>query len=300
MLPNFIVAGVAKGGTTSLYYYLSQHPEIEIPRKETFFFAQNFFENMPSDGLPYFRQKSRIFFDEKKYNKLYVKCNNKAVGEVSTCYCYFHKDSIPLIKEKLGDIKIIFILRNPVERAFSAYKHFFLRHRCEPLSFNEAIRQEKIRMQKHWDFMWYYTDMGFYAEAIKQFKKNFSNVKIFLAEELANKPQWVMKEIFQFIGVKDSFAVDTGFRYNISSSQEASWFALLYRNPVFSRFINPIIKKIIPEKKRFAIKHNVRKPLISSGLTFDELTRQELVNLFRTDILELEKITNKNLSNWLK
>ena len=102
MLPNFLVAGAAKSGTTSLYYYLLQHPEVAIPRKETFYFAHDFYKNAGGDKPPYFREKTRIVFSEEEYDRFYEQCNRKAIGEISTCYAYFYKSSVPLIKKKLG------------------------------------------------------------------------------------------------------------------------------------------------------------------------------------------------------
>ncbi|HKR03230.1 MAG TPA: sulfotransferase, partial [Bacteroidia bacterium] len=253
MLPNFLIAGVAKAGTTSLYYYLTQHPEVDIPRKESFYFAREFYKNAPGDKPPFYRDKSRIVFTEKDYDKFYSHVNKNATGEVSTCYAYFHESAVPLIKEKLGDVKIIFILRNPVERAYSAYKHF-LRAGAETLSFKEALDAEKSRIEKRWDFMWHYAAVGFYAKQVKAFRENFSHVKIFLSDDLDAKPGEVMKVIFQFIGVNDGFIPDTSFRYNSADAKPAALFDYLSEKKFSKKFLKPIIRKIIPEKKRMAIK----------------------------------------------
>lgn len=299
MLPDFIIAGTAKSGTTSLYYYLMQHPEVDIPRKESFYFAREFYKNAPGDGPPFFRNKSRIIFTEDAYEEFYMHCTKKAVGEVSTCYAYFYENAIPLIKKKLGDVKIVFILRNPVERTFSAYRHF-ARLKAEPLAFKEALQAEQSRMEKKWDFMWYYTDVGFYAKQVKAYKENFSNVKVFLTDDLASQPQQVMKELFQFIGVDDSFVADTSFRYNASNTHYSSWFNFFYGNSLLNKFLKPVIKKIIPEKKRFAVKQHLRKRGKRTTPLPDNEVKSALINLYRNDITSLEKIINRDLSDWLK
>jgi hypothetical protein len=295
LLPNFLIAGVAKAGTTSLYYYLLQHPEVDIPRKESFYFAREFYKNAPGSKPPLYRDKSRIIFTEDDYNKFYAHCNKKAIGEVSTCYAYFHESAVPLIKEKLGDIKIIFILRNPVERAFSAYKHF-VRMNAEILSFKDALKAEKERMDQHRDFMWYYADVGFYSKQLKAFKNNFSQVKIFLTEDLEAFPQNTMKEIFQFIEVDNSFVPDTSFRYNEAGTMPSP----LLKKTFSNTFLKSIVKKIIPEKKRMAVKQKLRKPSETIPLLMDADVKASLVNLYHDDIMELEKIIERDLSEWRK
>ena len=295
MLPNFLIAGVAKAGTTSLYYYLNQHPEVNIPRKESFYFAKKFYKDAPGDNPPFFRDKSRIIFSEDDYNKFYSECAKKAIGEVSTCYAYLHESAIPLIKEKLGDIKIIFILRNPVERAFSAYKHF-IRTNAETLSFKDALEEEKSRIKMKWDFMWYYADVGFYAKQVKAFKENFSQVKIFLAEDLDSNPLLVMQELFQFIGVDDRFIPDTSFRYNESGT--VTVFSSKKTSPI--SILISVIKIIISEKKRMKLRQKLRTKTRTTPLSMDADVKTYLQNLYQDDIIELEKIIERDLNGWKK
>jgi hypothetical protein len=289
MLPNFIVAGVAKAGTTSLYYYLIQHPEIDIPRKEVFYFAKNFFNNIPTNNLPYFRDKKRLVLTEEDYDAFYSKCSKKAVGEVSTCYAYFYASAIPLIKGKLGDIPIIFLLRNPVERAFSAYMHF-RRDNKEELVFADAIKQESERMEKHWDFMWYYIDLGFYSKQVKAYKDNFTKVKIITTDDLTTRPEKIMKDLFDFLAVDNAFKPDLTFRYNSSEKKRINFPSI---------FFSPVFKKITTEKQRKLLKQRIRisvknKSPLSPGLY------SELLKTYREDILTLEKITDLDFSSWIK
>lgn len=299
MLPNFIIPGVAKAGTTSLYYYLDQHPEIDIPRKETFFFARDFYSNHPDSGPPYFRDKSRIVFTETEYNKFYAHCNKKAVGEVSTCYAYFYKQSIPAIKQKLGDVKIIFLLRNPVERAFSAYKHF-VRIQKEPLSFSDALLQEKTRMEMRWDFMWYYSHLGFYAKQVTAYKNNFTNVDVFFSEDLQKNPDEILRKIFKSINVSEDVKINTTIKYNMSDERLDNFRSnYLYGNLFSKKIIRPALKRIIPEKKRQLLKYKWRTPAALLPNIVEHKIKNQLQNVYREDIKELEKITGRDLSGWL-
>lgn len=297
MLPNFLIAGVAKAGTTSLYYYLKQHPEVDIPRKETFYFAREFYKNAPGDKPPHFRDKARIIFTNDEYDKFYKGCNKKAIGEVSTCYAYFYESSIPLIRKKLGDVKIIFVLRNPVERAFSAYNHF-IRLNAEPLSFREALKEEKLRMEKHWDFMWYYAAVGFYANQVKTFKDNFSQVKIFLSDDLSSNPSLIMKELFQFLRVDDSFIAETSLRYNEANVKPGELENYLSKKSAGANFIKSVLKKTIPEKTRMEWRQKSRKAISTPASFMPGDVREELIDLYKDDMIKLEKIIDRDLSEW--
>ncbi len=296
-----MVAGIAKGGTTSLYYYLIQHREVCIPRKESFYFARNFYFQSPGDGPPYFRDKSRIVLTESDYDRFYEKCNAKAIGEVSTCYAYFYEQSIPLIKEKLGDIKIIFILRDPIARALSGYKHL-MRLKRETLSFKEAIEQEPIRMKEKWDFMWYYLDVGFYYRQVKAFKENFSRVNVYLTEDLLTNPKNVMKDIYRLIEVDHAFVPDTSTKYNISDLQNDNfWFKYFFDNSFSNKYIKPLVKRIIlKESTRMAIKYKLSKPAGQPGPVLDAEMKLQLRELYRNDILQLQSLIGRDLSHWLK
>ena len=122
--PNFIIVGVARCGTTSLFHYLEQHPEIGMAKvKEPKYFS-SLDLTLPQNGIGDSTVFSKLIKDEASYDNLFEGLEGyKAVGEASSDYFYYHKTVIPRIKKKLGDIKIIVCLRDPVERAFSAYNN---------------------------------------------------------------------------------------------------------------------------------------------------------------------------------
>jgi len=299
MNPNFLVAGVAKCGTTSLFYYLIQHPEVSIPKKETFYFISEFYKNQTADPIGR-RDPERIITSLEDYQKLYAESNTKVIGEVSTCYFHFHEMAIPKIKSLLGDPKIIIILRHPVERAYSGYKHF-TRTNHEPLSFEEALRSEKERKDKKWDFMWQYSEYGFYAKQVKAYQTNFTNVKIILSEDLEKNTDNTMREIFQFLEIDDSFKPDTKVKFNISDSQKNNfWFKYFIHNKITNKILKPIAEKLINPVKRRKIIHMLRTPEKQKQDTLILNTRQKLLDLYKEDTLELQSILKRDLSTWLK
>ncbi|HDL01569.1 MAG TPA: sulfotransferase, partial [candidate division Zixibacteria bacterium] len=123
-LPNFLIAGASKSGTTSLHSYLKQHPMIFMPVKESRFFVSEIFENLSPKDPRYEHIIKYTIFNYYDYVKLFENVNNEhAIGEAGTLYLYYYKIAISKIKKYLGNNKIIIILRNPTDRAFSAYMH---------------------------------------------------------------------------------------------------------------------------------------------------------------------------------
>ncbi len=297
MLPEFIVAGAARCGTTSLYYYLSQHPEIGIPRKETFFFARDYYQDAPPGGPPRYRDKNSLVLDEGEYDQLFNEQDCRIAGEISTCYGYLHQQAVPRIREKLGDIPILFLLRHPVVRAWSGYRHF-ANLGFEHLSFEEAIRHEDIRQQNKWDFMWQYTDMGFYAGQVGAFQSAFSKVKVILSEDLFSRPEEVLGEIFSFIGVETAFSPDTSRRYNFSEEDTLSFLYQTLNHPVADRIIKPLLRKTMSRTRRIDWRHRFRKPAPQPGPGPAPETVAVLREMYREDIASLRSLTGSGLTPW--
>ena len=143
-LPNFVVIGAPKCGTTSLFYYLQRHPEVYLPvRKELHFFT---FEEHSAQarGPGDDNVLANLCSTWPEYLSHYVDVGDEpAVGEVSPSYLA-SAAACPRIRERLGPVKILAILRDPVQKAFSQYLHLVHEGR-ETLSFVEALRAEEQR-----------------------------------------------------------------------------------------------------------------------------------------------------------
>jgi len=143
-LPNFLIVGAAKSGTSSLHQYLIQHPDIFMPSynkegknvKEPQFLIKEKVEKRLHFGVWDWEEYKALFDDSGEY---------KSVGESTVFYLYYYKESIKNIKFRLGDdVKIIIVLRNPIDRAYSAFQHVS-RSVKENLSFEEALKREENR-----------------------------------------------------------------------------------------------------------------------------------------------------------
>ena len=293
MLPNFLIIGSSKCGTTALYYYLKQHPEISFPRlKEPKYFS-SIDQNFPHKGVGDISVDHYAIKSFHQYKKLFQQIKNKRVGEASPDTIYFHKKTADHILSTLGDIPIIIMLRNPVKRAFSAYM-YLKRDSREQLSFKDSLLAEEARLADNWDFIWGYKKCGLYYEQVKTFVEKFSSVKIILQEDLKQKPNQVLRELHEFLDIEKHFKTDFSIKHNESGipNNIVSKF-LLSRDNYFSTFIREVMKVVIPRK----ILEKVASKSLSK-ISISEEDYNSLKSYFKDDICKLEKLIKKDLSSW--
>lgn len=292
--PSFIIAGVARCGTTSLYHYMKQHPEIGFPtQKEPKYFSSIYLQ-FPHNGIGDNTVDKIIVKDKDKYFDLFSKLENfKAIGEASSDYLYFHEYTVDAIKKELGDIPIIFSIRNPIERAYSAYNNL-VRDGRESLEFMEALKKEKERIADNWDWMWAYKGGGLYADAIEHFQNEFSNVKVVLFDDLENEPNKVLKEIFEFLNVDSSLIVNSETKYSHSGKPKNAFIAMLTdRNNKIIYTLRRTVMSFVP---RSLLEKIASKMLNKDDIPFE--AKQYLQDFFKKDIEKLEKLISRDLCNW--
>jgi len=296
VLPNFLIVGAAKSGTTSLYYYIKQHPEVFMSQlKEPHFFLAQFVQ-LPLKGVGDNRKK--LVNSYQDYCKLFEHAfEEKAIGEASGSNLYYYGNTIPYIKQYLDDPKIIIILRNPVERAFSAYISLVLQGR-EWLSFEEALGQESHRISAGWRHSWFYTDLGFYYNQVRAYMENFSEVKVCFFEDLLKNPGCLVQVIYSFLDVDPSFLPDTSRRFSVSGLPRSKVATLLMRPTGLQSTITTLAKSILTERIWMKLRDAVRDRLLMKSQMKLE-TRRYLCDLFHEDILKLQGLLRKDLTPWL-
>ena len=294
MLPNFLIVGTSKAGTSSLYRYLKLHPEIFFSEiKEPKYFVYNKFVN------PVKTFKKYLCTSWNDYSSLFKeRKNEKITGEASVAYLYYYKVAIPRILEKLGsNIKITIILRNPTDRAFSAYMHL-LRDNRENLSFEEALIKEKKRKNEDkYIPLFFYKSVGLYYNQVKAYLDNFSNVKIYLFEDLINNKEKLLKDLFDYLEVDTNFIpLDINTIYNKTGiARYKSLKGIIDNPPKIIRNLAKIIPENIREKIAIYVSNkNLKKPEMK------EETRKYLNDYYKKDILKLQNLINRDLSAWLK
>ena len=295
MLPNFMIAGVSRSGTTSLYNYLNQHPEISFPDlKEPRYFS-SFNLKFPQSGPGDFSVDNKLIKTFKDYENLYKNVRNNLVGDASSEYLYNYKSAVPEILNRVGDIPIILILRNPIERSYSAYNNL-VRDGRETLTFEAGLKTESDRIKMGYDEMWHYKNVSLYYEPVKFFLESFSKLKIIIFEDFIKNENNTVKDVLNFLGVSDTkFEIDTKQSYSKSGKPKFKLISWLFgRNNVFSNSLRIFIFKIFGRKNI----EKISKHLIKKNDIITDKTVKELNDFFKKDIEKLEKLLNLNLDIW--
>ena len=292
--PNFIVAGAAKAGSTSLYYYLGQHPQISFPKlKEPKYFTYSI-NNEPHNGPGDYSVDKYAVKSWDKYQSLFKNLNTKFIGDASPDYLYYSKLISKQIRNELGDIPIVIILRNPIMRAFSAFT-YLRRDNRENLSFRKAINEEKNRISKNFDFIWHYKSCGLYMSQIKHFEKSFTNIKIIFFDDLVENPLKTTNSVIEFLNLKKITTLNTT-AYNPSGIPN-TWYSkfLLNRRSKISLYTREALKMVMPRQ----MLERVAKTSLSK-MHISEEDFLYLKEYFSDEIKSLENHLNRDLSHWTK
>ena len=298
-LPNFLVIGAAKAGTTSLYHYLGQHPEVFMsPVKEPHFFALGGTgANFPSPGAEAgINRKS--FADPEGYEGLFAGARGeKAIGEASTSYLY-SPEAPERIKRRVPEARLIAVLRDPAERAYSTFLALRLGGR-EPLrDFSRALEAEEGRIRDGWEHLWHYKNLGFYHVQLSRYGKALEEgrLRVYLYEDLGADPRGVMRDAYRFLGVDASFEPDTSQRHNMSGVSNNGFLVSLVRK---RHPVKTAIKPLVPATVRRRLVSGLQKRVLSRP-PFPPEVRRELVEAYREDVLRLEDLIGRDLSAWLR
>jgi hypothetical protein len=263
---------------------------------------------MSSVKEPHFLIKNELKFikDHKwitsssDYHKLFSDGSDyKIRGEASAFYLFYHQTAIPAIKKttKLPPY-IIIILRNPVQRLISAYKHMVRANIDEKLSFEEIVYLEED--QRHINHpMMYYKSMGRYADMVIDYIQNFDKVKVLIYEEFFTEINTNITDVWNFLGVSEKTDINYDEKLNVKNFQWKSkgiQKLFISNNVIKKSLVNflPVLGKDSIKKR---IKSLVTKP-ISLSIT-DEHIRY-LLNYYDDDVHRLSEILGKDLSHWQK
>lgn len=296
-MPTFLVIGAAKGGTTALHRYLSQHPEIYMSeRKELRFFP---FENQKPDhrGPGDLADLASMGMSIEEYRAFFADGASYAVrGESSPLYLYAPR-SAERIKHYIPEVKLIAVLRQPADRAHSHYMMLRM-DGLETLDFAEALAAEDQRVADKWGHRWHYRRRGFYAEQLRRYFNLFKReqIKICLYEDYVDDPVGFIQDLFRFLNVDDTFIPDMSVRHNESRVPRNKSLQTYLLEP---RRAKNIIKQFVPGKLSRRIGDRLRRSNLTKPPLPDKIRRQ-LTEIYRDDILELQEMIGRDLSHWLK
>jgi len=311
-LPSFIVVGAVKAGTTSLYNYLGQHPEIQMSSS-----------NWPryfhvADGAPDFDAMAEQFGDELReesegrynmmcppsvprdisgYDSMWPQ-GNQVNGEVSPTYLH-DANVCKLIAERIPHAKLIAVLRNPVDRAYS---HFVMdrRRNWESIpDFDDALAAEPADVDEFWWGRRQYVRHGLYANTVRQYQESFApgQLKVMFYDDLIADSDAYMREMLTFIGVDPEFRIDTTTRHHKGLVKSQSLKSrLLYAQFPGKQFL----KRHLPSVAREKIQGRIEDATHAEPEPMSSATKSRLVDMFRDDVNALQSLVDRDLSHWLQ
>jgi len=293
MLPTFLIAGAAKAGTTSLWEYLSAHPQIgmAVLKEPGFFTSVKGCGNRPDPQAPRF--SGRYERGLAWYESLFRACDGaKAVGEASVTYMT-EPDAPVLIRRHLPGVQLIFLLRHPVDRLISHYWQE-KRHGWSLPGLAEMIQERHPTLQR-------YIYVSSYHLHLKRYFEIFPRAQILLLfyQDLQQNPVLVVQEVYRFLGVDDRYLpANLGERYNPGQAPgrpALSWLFRWIAQHQWRLAQNQRLFALARPLGRWFFEHtrpNLPVPVLESGL------RSKLVKEFYPTVAFLEATCQRDLSAW--
>lgn len=294
--PNFLIVGAPKCGTTSLSFYLRQHPDVFLPPDTPGM-------STPKTEPHYFIQpKSAMGVGPGKMNGLskpdslddYYKCfsecsDERMIGEASPGYLYLYNNSIKNILNFVGDIKIIIMLRDPVARAFSSHMHH-VRNNHDPISFEQALAKEQERDRKNCWFGCQLRGVGMYYTQVRAFLEQFKDVLVLISEDFRHDLNGELRKVYEFLGVSQEHQIESKAEQNVGSVPRI-WAAEAFCRRVERKSsVYPIKVGMISGIRKV----NNYRPRLNPN------TARKLALDFDEDVRKLSDLLGRDLSFWLE
>jgi hypothetical protein len=285
---DVMIAGVEKAGTTSLLRYLGEHPQIatheamEFP----FFVRDDLYENG---------------YDEI-YNKYFQSDANGKLLLAKNVGCFYWENAAERMYAHNHNMKLIIILRNPVARAYSAYRYAVQMGREDKPTFEDAIEAEDYRLGSGVEYhkrYHAYLKRGMYAQQLERLHQYFppKQIKIILFEELIKEPQVCLAEILQFLELAPA-KIDTTIKYNETTGRESYLRALTGR---YFSWLTPYAKSALPKSlsnQLSAILKSEKAGKKVPDLGLSDKTRMRLEKYYEDEIAHLEQMVPLNFVSW--
>ena len=291
MLPNFIIIGAAKAGTTALYWYLQEHPDVFMsPLKETNFFAFG----LDAQGRPLYGNPAVHRYPVQTladYEKLFADAGSAvAIGEASPIYLECPQ-AAGRIRDLLPHARIICCLRNPADRAYSDYQMYLrsVRRRLDP-AVDLIPTAEWVHPDSHWmEISRYYPQLKRYYDAFPR-----EQIYVFLMDDLRKNPLGVVQDLYRFLGVDPTFKPDLDTPHNVGGMPEN----MLLERLITTRGLARRVKRWIPQRAANWVRHLRTRNMRPAPPMPDPLRRQ-LNDSFREDVDLTSKLIGRSLTHWL-
>ena len=292
-LPNFLVVGAEKAGSTSLRAYLAQHPDVFLAELQ----GANFFslgEMERPSGFGYQPPCYRYVADFDSYLRLFdAAADQRAIGECSPGMLCCER-SAKRIAARLRGVRVIAMLRQPADRAHSHFA-FNRRQTTEPLADLEAaVAAEQERTAAGWHYRYRYFANGLYHEQLQRFYDVMpaERIGVFLYDDFQSDPQHTLRALYRLLGVDESFTADASLKYNVSG---------MPRNRVVSGLLRlgwPL-RRALERRLPPSVVSRVGQRLLRRE-SIDPVLRARLTERYAGDIEKVQRLIQRDLSHWLR
>jgi hypothetical protein len=289
---DFFVIGAARSGTTSLYTYFKQHPEIFLPlTKETNYFSkvtskENRDYEKPKLGEEY---HTKIINDFELYSSLYCDVKTSQIkGDISPSYMW-DIDTASRIYKHNPNAKIIFSLRSPVQRAFS---HYIMNYNTGNETVDNFYEAFMAKSEGIWGGGNLYKELSLYYQSLKQYYSIFPKENIYplIFEDWTLNKEKSFKELFHFLGVKP-IKINDLERYN--KNKEYANIKLL--NSLRNTWLRPLFQKLFSEERRTSVKNKLFRESNKKTVLLD--TEEEKLKIFFSeDVSKTSSLINIDLN----
>ena len=295
MKTEYFVVGAAKSGTTSIYTALREHGKFSLPHEKEPNRFNTGSSNVPGKG-PGDHHATTVLRETKKYDNNFGSPLGGPRVDFSVSYLY-DDQAAKKIFEHNPDAKILIILRNPIQRAFSHYLHM-TRDCRESLSFENGLKVEEDRVRDGFEFSWHYKNMGMYNKQVEKYISLFGErVVVIKFEDFFTEQQSVNKTLENFFGLDyGSFKLKDD-KLNATGTVKNKMLAKIFNRP---SAVRNLIKKIIPRETGRYIMNKFRnanldteKPKINPDV------QSMLEEFYREDIGRLGTTLGRDFSDWL-
>jgi len=296
--PNLFIVWAPKCGTSSMHYYLSQHPEIFMSDpKEPYFFCTDFHKE--SDFLWNWKT-ARDFRTMDQYIQIFNNVKNeKVIWEASTWYLY-SKEAAKNIYNYNKNAKIIIMLREPIDFLYSSHSQMLFTWNEVEKKFANALKLE-IERKKNWKIKHspypsslYYSETIKFSDQIERYLKYFDhkNIKIILFNDLKNNIWWVYKDLLCFLDIENINFIPDFKLQNPNRKILFKWFKKIVENKI----LWGLPKILLPTKLYNYIRDFLYKIIISykERPPLNNDFKIELMKKYKMNVIELNNLLHKN------
>ena len=288
MKVDFFIVGAPKAGTTSLYHYLSEHPQVEMSsQKEPDYFSD---KAIHEQGMYYAKNRVNTL---DKYESLFVQKESVVYGEASVSYL-FYENVAEDIKKYNPNAKIIIMLRNPIERAFS---HYLMDYRLGLIS--DSFENVLAKISKHKNahlFYQQYIEVSKYAKQIQRYLDFFKKENILFIdyEDFKKNVSKTVDQVYNFLNISTEFVADINTKHNTFIMPKNKIIRLIYSFVFLRKILTFLFPTYLVKNIRVLLFKSDKKPELLKE------TRSLLSIIFNDDIKKMEEVLAKNYSKWIK